>query len=56
LRDRTHEIERILARCTEAIDTLAVKVKHLSQELAEARAGCGKISFTRNSYTKKLGI
>jgi len=38
LRHRLQEIERILARCTEAVNSLAVKVKHLSQELTETKA------------------
>jgi chromosome segregation protein len=38
LRDRLQEIERILSRCTEKINSLALKVKQLSQELTEAKA------------------
>ena len=54
LRDRLQEIERILARCTELINTLAVKVKHLSQELAEARAGLRENQLYKEQLHKEI--
>lgn len=54
LRNRLQEIERILARCTEAIDTLAVKVKHLSQELAEARSGLRENQLYKEQLHKEI--
>lgn len=54
LRDRLQEIERILARCTEVITTLAVKVKHLSQELAEARAGLRENQLYKEQLHKEI--
>ncbi|MFE1745515.1 chromosome segregation protein SMC [Coleofasciculus sp. H7-2] len=38
LRNRLQEIERILERCGEIINSLTAKAKHLSQELTEAKA------------------
>ncbi|MBW4448712.1 MAG: chromosome segregation protein SMC [Spirirestis rafaelensis WJT71-NPBG6] len=37
LKNRLNEIERVLERCGEAINTLSVRAKRLSQEVTEAR-------------------
>ncbi|WP_071187374.1 chromosome segregation protein SMC [Trichormus sp. NMC-1] len=39
LRTRLVDIERVLERCAEAISTLAIRTKTLTQELTEARQG-----------------
>ncbi|BAZ42515.1 chromosome segregation protein [Calothrix sp. NIES-4101] len=39
IKQRLHEIERVLDRCSQAITNLAATVKQLSQELTESRQG-----------------
>ncbi len=54
LRDRLQEIERILVRCGEKINSQAGKVKHLSQELTEAKAGYRENQLYKEQLHKEI--
>ncbi len=54
LKNRLQEIDRILERCGELINTLSVRIKQLSQELAEAKSNRREIDLHFEQLQKEI--